>query len=160
MDNTIGRGTFLTATTMTLNTLPTLPHKPSTTEALTQAKDIGLRYNRNYTALRSIRSGLEVKKAMLESLQRQKKGIDEDVERLTAEVPKYEARVKQLEDWCSAHADMPEVSKHAEDLARRIAKLTKELADKRDLIHRLESGLPIPVAQEEEKKFTSNGEVI
>lgn len=143
---------------MTLNTLPTLASKPSTTEALAQARDIGLRYNRNYTALKSIRSGLEVKKAMLIALLKQKKSIDEDVERLAAEVPKYEARVKQLEDWCSAHKDMPEVSKHAEDLAKRIAKLTKELADKRDLIHRLEAGLPVQAI--EEKKFNSDGEVI
>ena len=128
---------------MSIETLPNLSVKPSTTEALAQARDIGLRYNRNYTALKSLRSGLEVKKAMLASLSKQKKEIDSEVERLSIEVPKYELRVKQLEDWCSNHAHMEADSKQAEDLAKRIAKLTKDLSEKRDLIHRLEAGLPI-----------------
>lgn len=105
---------------------------------MADAKEIKIRFNRNYNALRSLRASLDVKKPMLAALLKQKKSLDEDVDRLTAEIPKIEERVAQLATWCADHSDMSRAGDQAEALAAKIARMSKELERKREELRRIE----------------------
>ena len=107
-----------------------------------RAKEIATRINRNRNALISITTTLEVKKnAYKYALIRQKES-NEDVERLSKEIPNLETHRLQLEAWCAKNLDSDEQVTMATALAKKIDRLRKELDMKRKELQRLENGLP------------------
>jgi len=115
---------------------------PSVITDLERAKLIADRIRRNKNELISNNVTLDIKRSKLEYLLRLQKDVNDDVNRLTIEVPVFEKRVEQLTAWCAKNLESDEQVELATMLAKRIAKLQKELEHKHKELHRLEAGLP------------------
>lgn len=109
---------------------------------LERAKQIADRIKRNKNALISIRGTLEIKRNALVYAQKRLRDAQEDVDRLSKEIPGLEKHTEQLTEWCAKNLPNEENVQLATELAKKIARLQKELEQKRKEIARLENGLP------------------
>lgn len=115
---------------------------PVTISAMERAKEIADRINRNKTALVSISTTIEVKRNALKHALADQKEANENVERLSKEIPSLEHHETQLKAWCAKNLDSDEQIAVATAIAKKIDKLRKELDAKRKELQRLENGLP------------------
>lgn len=115
---------------------------PVSITALEKAKQMQDRITRNKNALISMSTTVEVKRNALVYAKKRLKEAQEDVERLSVEIPILDRHIEQLNVWCGKNLESDEQMQMATALAKKIQKLQKELEAKRQALHRLEAGLP------------------
>lgn len=109
---------------------------------LDRAKEVAERFERQRTYLVGLTSRLPILKSALAHAHKVHRESGEDIVRLEKEIPVVEAHIEKLTTWIAKNVDTQDDVEIANALARRIARLQKEIERKQKELHRVEAGLP------------------
>jgi chromosome segregation ATPase len=109
---------------------------------LERAKEVADRFTRQKTYLISLTTRLPLLKSALVYAQKVHTESGEDIARLSKEIPAIESHISKLEVWIATNFDTEDDVAIANALAKRIARLQKEIERKQRELHRVEAGLP------------------
>lgn len=111
-----------------MNDIPTQPDvQVPTDKLLDEAKQVRHRYTTQQKALTALNLRIPILQAFLESERKRYKDSGENIERLELEISAAITHAAQLNVWLAKHDDTPENATKAEELARKILRIQKEI---------------------------------